>query len=76
MPILKTEVEINMEDFEDDELLDEVYSRNYICVEKEKVENAMWRANNGDLQECLIILERAIPSLKGLTDALDKAMKK
>lgn len=69
-------VEIDLEDFEDEDLLDEIYSRNYICVEKEKVENAMWRANSGDLQECLIILERAIPALKGLSDALDKVTKK
>ena len=65
-----------VDEFEDEELLDEIYARQYICVEKEKVENAMWRANNGDLRECFIILERAIPSLKGLTDALDRVMKK
>lgn len=69
-------VEYDLDDLEDEELIDELSKRGYFVIEDYKIEDASFRLFNDNLRESLIIIERAIPVLKGLVDALDKIAQK
>ena len=71
MPIYTTEVDIDVdfEDFKDDELIEELVSRGYMVLEKGEghtFEAALDALRQGRKEEAFILLERAIPDLKGL----------
>lgn len=71
MPTYTTEVgiDVDFEDFEDDELIEELVSRGYMVLEEEEshtFEEAVAALRQGRKEEAFILLERAIPDLKGL----------
>lgn len=71
MPTYTTEVDIDVdfEDFEDDELIEELVSRGFMVLEEEEVHTfdaALDALRQGRKEEAFILLERAIPDLKGL----------
>ena len=71
MPIYTTEVDIDVdfEDFKDDELIEELVSRGFMVLEDGEghaFDAALDALRQGRKEEAFILLERAIPDLKGL----------
>lgn len=73
-------VDIDPGDFGDDDLIKELEARGYIVsddeydepniVDKGLMEDLIWRYKSGYIEDALIILERMIPELKGISDKL------
>lgn len=64
-------VDVEMDEFDDDDLVDELESRGY-TVTKDPVAEACfvdieWHVQRGELKEALILLERQVPDLKGIS---------
>lgn len=71
MPTYTTEVDIDVdfEDFKDDELIEELVSRGFMVLEEGEghtFEAALDALRQGRKEEAFILLERALPDLKGL----------
>lgn len=71
MALYTTEVgiDVDLEDFKDDELIEELVSRSFMVLEEGEghtFEAAVDALRQGRREEGLILLERAIPELKGL----------
>lgn len=74
--------EIDLHDLCDDELIGELESRgfgvfgpNLPSVEidsKELIEEVVWRFKNGYIEDTIILLERLIPGLSGLSQHIRK----
>jgi hypothetical protein len=70
----EVEVDVDLDDFEDDDLIDELESRGYTVAKNEddnadsnpSLLNAIDWFKRGDVSEALIYLERAVPELYGL----------
>ena len=62
-----------IEDFDDDDLIEELESRGYIVTKKEtehldsEIEDVVWHFRNGRKKDALIVLERIYPELYGLS---------
>lgn len=62
-----------IEEFEDDDLINELESRGYIVREKkedhldQEIEDVVWYFKSGRKKDALIILERIYPELYGLS---------
>jgi hypothetical protein len=73
MPTVYTEVEVDvdLDDFEDDDLIDEIERRGYFVSEKEidtnKFQDVIDWYKRGNVKEALIYLERSIPELYGIS---------
>ena len=73
MATVWTEVEVNvdLDDFEDDDLIDEIERRKYFVSEKEidllKFQDVIDWYKRGNVKEALIQLERIIPELYGIS---------
>lgn len=72
MPYVETTVEIDLDDFEDSDLIGELESRGYVVLGSDIVDGFKYDLNRNDLRECLFQMERFIPELSGLVSALDK----
>lgn len=65
--------EAEIEDFEDDDLINEIESRGYIVREKkedhldQEIEDVVWHFKSGRKKDALIVLERIYPELYGLS---------
>lgn len=69
MVTITTEVEVNIDEFSDEELVEEMSDRGYIVVEcddEQAFETALQALQRGDKVEAFILLERCIPLFKGL----------
>lgn len=71
MPTYTTEVDIDVDlgDFKDDELVEELISREFMILENgngHTFQAAVDALRQGRKEEGFILLERAIPELKGL----------
>lgn len=65
------DVDFGAEDFDNDELIEELEYRGYVIYKKEKdprydLEEIKWNIDRGNLKEALILLERELPALKGI----------
>jgi hypothetical protein len=64
------EVDVDLDDFDDDEIIEYVESLGY-TVTKDPAADAnftdvIWNIERGNLKEALILLERELPTLKGI----------
>ena len=64
-------VDVEMDEFDDDDLIDELESRGY-TVTKDPAADACfvdvaWNIQRGNLKEALILLERELPELEGIS---------
>ena len=64
-------VDVDADDFDDDDLIDELERRGY-TVTKDPAADACfvdvaWHIERGNLKEALILLERELPTLKGIS---------
>jgi hypothetical protein len=69
-------IEIDSEDFDDDDLIDELEDRGYIVThsneddlfEKDDILSEMiWRYKNGYIEDAMLLLERRFPEMHGIT---------
>ena len=68
---IETEVEVDLEEWDDEELIKEIKMRGYKVDEPEDLVEAEWRWHRGDKKETLILLEREFPELIGISKLLD-----
>ena len=64
---ISTEVEVDLGEWTDNDLIDEIKSRGY-NVDDEDLTEIEWRWRRGDKKEALILLEREFKWLRGLSD--------
>lgn len=67
---ISTEVEVGLEEWRDDELIDEIQSRGYRVEDDEDVA-IEWRWRRGDKKEALILMERKYKWLRGISDLVN-----
>ena len=72
------DVDIGIEDFDDDDLIEEVESRGYKVYEShtpeeknlstlaDEMEEVVWRYTRGYIEDAMLLLERLYPDLYGL----------
>lgn len=80
MPTVYQEVAVNFDisDFDDDDLIEELESRDYIVRYKDDgdehpdIEEAIWRYKNGYIEDAVLLLERQFPELTGLSKRIIK----
>lgn len=65
---ISTEVEVALDEWDDDELIEEINSRGYKVEEDEDLVAIQWRWNRGEKKEALILLERQFKWLRGISD--------
>lgn len=61
------EIEVDVEDFSDDDLINELKSRGYYVGNDVELIAAIQRWERGDRKEALVLLEREVPELYGLS---------
>lgn len=77
---VEVEVNVDLDDFSDEELSDEIVSRGFTVikcgdlspVEIELRDEIIWRFKNGYIEDAVILLERMIPELRGLSEHIRK----
>lgn len=71
MPYVTTEVEVDLDDFDDEYLVEEMKSRGYSVAKGadviDDVQQAIWRYKLGYIEEAAFLLERAYPELYGIS---------
>lgn len=73
MPIISTEVHVELDDFDDDCLIDEIESRGWNVSKEVSLDDdddlteIMWRYKNGYIEEAFTLLERKFPELHGIS---------
>ncbi len=64
-------VDVDADDFDDDDLIDELERRGYTVTKDPAADasfvNVAWNIQRGNLKEALILLERELPELKGIS---------
>lgn len=65
------EVDINLDDFEDSDLIDEMKSRGYYVSEEPEIVSIEQCWNRGHRKEALILLERKFPELIGISNLVN-----
>lgn len=65
-------VEVNLNEFDDDALIQEVESRRYTVIGDDVALGFQYELDRGNLRECLVEMEKHIPGLRNLVHALDK----
>lgn len=66
---ISTEVEVGLEEWDDDELIEEIQARGYKVEEDdEDMTEVQWRWRRGDKKEALILLEREFKWLRGISE--------
>jgi hypothetical protein len=66
---ISTEVEVGLEEWRDDELIEEIQARGYSVEDDDDVE-IQWRWRRGDKKEALVLMERKYKWLRGLSDLI------
>lgn len=73
---VEVDVDIDLEDFDDDELIEELESRDYNVTKKafsdsdNELQNVIDWYRRGDLKEALYQLERIVPELDGISEKI------
>lgn len=76
MPYVITDVEVELDDFDTDDLIEEIENRGFIVLSEEKkhinaldngMDDVIWRFQRGYIEDAMILLERLYPDLYGLT---------
>ncbi len=65
---ISTEVEVGLEKWDDDELIEEIQARGYKVENDEDMTEVQWRWRRGDKKEALILLEREFKWLRGISE--------
>lgn len=65
------EIDVNPSDFEDDELIEELESRGYNIEKEPNLINAAWYWQRGQKKEALILIEREVSELRGISQLAD-----
>lgn len=65
------EIDIGLEEWDDSELIEELQARGYKVEEEPDLSEVAWRFRRGDVKEALILLERKVPELIGITKIAD-----
>jgi hypothetical protein len=77
MPYVTTEVEVDLDDFDDDDLIQELISRGYSVAKGADIcsdaQNAIWRYKLGYIEEAAFLLERAYPELYGISKYITRS---
>lgn len=64
-------VDVEMDEFDVDDLIDELESRGYTVLKDPIAEadfvNVEWHVQRGELKEALILLERQVPELRDIS---------
>jgi hypothetical protein len=68
---ISTEVEVGLEEWRDDELIEEIKARGYKVEDDEDLVEVQWRWHRGDKKEALVLLERQYKWLRGLSDLMN-----
>jgi hypothetical protein len=73
-----TEVEIDLDEFEDDDLIEEMESRGFHVTDEnglsfdhpsnteEMIQEMIWCYKNGKIEDAMILLERCFPEMYGI----------
>lgn len=67
----EVEVDVDMDDFNDEDLIDELETRGYNVSRKYKIddiENVIDWYKRGNIKEALIQLEKIVPNLYGISE--------
>lgn len=74
---VNTDVEVDLDMFDNDELIEELEDRGFIVLSKEEkkrinalddeMEEVIWRFQRGYIEDAMILLERLYPDLYGIT---------
>ena len=77
MPYVSADVYVDLDDFDDDELIDELEKRGFTVLDKEQkkhinalddgMDDVIWRFQRGYIEDAMILLERLYPDLYGIT---------
>jgi hypothetical protein len=64
------EVDVDLNDFDDEEIIEYMESRGYTVTKDPAAEtnltDVIWNIERGNLKEALILLERELPELEGI----------
>ena len=62
-------VDISLDDFDDEELIEELQVRGYLIGETDNpaMEDVIWRYKTGYIKDALLILEHLYPDLYGIS---------
>lgn len=77
MPYVSADVYVDLHDFDDDELADELEKRGFVVLDKDQknqineldggMDEVIWRFRRGYILDAMILLERLYPDLYGMT---------
>lgn len=77
MPYVSADVYVDLDDFDDDELIDELEKRGFTVLDKDEknhinalddgMDDVIWRFQRGYIEDAMILLERLYPDLYGMT---------
>lgn len=70
---ISSEIEINLDEWTDNDLIEEIKSRGYKIYDDDgdNLLEAQWRWRRGDKKEALILVEREFKWLRGLSDLIN-----
>lgn len=68
---VEVKIDIDLDDFDDDDLVREVKARGYLVGEEPEIISIEEYWNQGNRKEALILLEREFPELIGISKLLD-----
>lgn len=72
MKLIHTSVEVDLSDWSDNELIDEITERGYTVDDNDnQIAEIEWRWRCGDKKEALLLLERQFKNLIGISDLVD-----
>jgi hypothetical protein len=72
------EVDVDLDEFEDDDLIEEMKSRGFHVTDEnglscdhpsnteETIQEMIWRYKNGQIEDAMILLERCFPEMYGI----------
>lgn len=68
---ISTEIEVGLEEWRDDELIEEINARGYKVEDDEDDVEIQWRWRRGDKKEALVLMERKYKWLRGISDLVN-----
>lgn len=77
MPMTTKYIDLDLDDFDDDNLIEEIESRGYKVLMKDQedqhpeIQEAIWRYKNGYIEDAMVLLERRFPELYGLSKRIN-----
>jgi len=71
-------VDIDLDDFDDDDLIDEIEARGYKVIPEDKedehpvLQEMIWRYRAGYIEDAMLLLERKFPEMHGISKLIRK----